>query len=60
MSISIEEYEESKEDNMGYCPECDEITRECTEPDAEGYDCPECGGKKVMGLDNALIMGYVK
>jgi predicted RNA-binding Zn-ribbon protein involved in translation (DUF1610 family) len=60
MSITLEEYKEVMNDNMGYCPDCDEITRDCTEPDAEGYDCPECGGNRVMGAESALLMGYVE
>lgn len=34
---------------------CKKFTRDCTEPDAEGYDCPKCGGKTVMGAENALM-----
>lgn len=55
--ISMSDYEEATEAYMGWCPVCAAFTRECTEPDAEGYDCPECEEHKVIGAENAMIMG---
>ncbi len=47
------------EDNLGWCPTCEEFTREGTEPDAEGYDCPQCDGNEVVGAEQALINGLI-
>lgn len=45
---------------MGWCTECNEFTRDMTEPDAEGYKCPVCDGMTVMGAENALISGLIE
>lgn len=58
-SISIEEYHEYRESYIGICQECG-AEREMTEPDAEGYDCPDCGENAVEGVDNLLAMGLVE
>lgn len=47
------------EDYMGWCTFCRDFTRDCTEPDAEGYDCPECDQNTVMGAENAILEGRV-
>lgn len=43
----------------GFCVRCKEWTSDGVEPDAEGYECPDCGEPAVMGAENALISGYV-
>jgi len=48
-------YIEASDNYLGYCTECSEWTRDCTEPDAEGYDCPDCGEDTVIGADNYLM-----
>lgn len=57
--ISQFEYEEATSSDTGWCTTCQAFTRECTEPDAENYDCPNCGEKTVMGAENALIEGLI-
>lgn len=57
--ISEEEYMEMCNDNMGFCQSCKSFTRDCTEPDADNYDCPDCGQNLVVGAENALIMGLI-
>ncbi len=54
------EYIEATEDYYGWCTLCMAFTRECTEPDAEGYDCPECYGDTVVGAEQALLMGLIE
>ncbi|MHA2274847.1 MAG: hypothetical protein ACXAC2_03735 [Candidatus Kariarchaeaceae archaeon] len=56
--ISIEQYQEAQEDNIGFCTEC-EAERDCCEPDAENYKCEECGANSVQGCDTLLLMGLV-
>lgn len=56
--IQQSEYEEAAESYMGWCIECAEFTRDETEPDAEGYDCPKCGSDNtVVGAEDALVAG---
>lgn len=40
--------------NIGFCLECG-AERDGCEPDAEGYECYNCGAMAVMGADNILI-----
>lgn len=57
MQISVEEYHSLEDSYQGYCKVCDDFTRDCTESDAEGYDCPVCESKdSVVGVGNALLM----
>jgi len=57
--ITIEEYLEYRESYIGICQECG-AEREMTEPDAEGYDCPDCGERAVKGPDTLLAEGLVE
>lgn len=59
-TVSVEEYDNACEDYQGWCPDCGEFTRDQTEPDADGYDCPACDGNNVVGAENALIMGLIE
>lgn len=45
-------------ENPGFCLACGADHDEC-EPDAEGYECYECGERKVMGAENVMMMGVV-
>lgn len=56
-AIHQAEYEQARNDYLGWCSTCEEFTREATEPDAEGYDCPKCEGLTVIGAENALMEG---
>lgn len=44
----------------GYCTECKEITHDMCEPDAQGYECPQCGNNTVMGFENAVLIGEIE
>jgi ribosomal protein L37AE/L43A len=55
--IDIEEIEDAINNNIGYCTNCKEFTRDCTEGDAENYNCPECKRNTVLGAETAIIMG---
>lgn len=57
--ISLEEYEELLEDNVGFCIKCGEFAS-CVEPDARKYLCQNCGEKAVYGLEECLMMGIVQ
>ena len=57
--ITEEQYRDASENYQGYCTVCRKFTRDCTEPDAEGYDCPECEGDTCMGAEQALLVGEI-
>lgn len=44
---------------LGICLACGNIQDGC-EPDARGYACEECSAKRVYGLEEALISGFVE
>lgn len=49
-------WEQMRRDYYGWCAVCKDWTREQTEPDAEGYDCPSCDTPdSVIGADNYLM-----
>lgn len=55
VKISVARFREAIRCYEGYCLDCGEFTRETTEPDANGYDCPVCEGRKVVGAENLLF-----
>ena len=60
MRLEMHEYHDLCEDYAGYCTACGEIGRDSsTEPDAEGYECWECGEAAVMGIEQAMMLGYL-
>lgn len=59
-TVSAADYEDATSTYMGFCTECKEFTRETTEPDAEGYDCPNCGQNTVIGAEDALLQGIIE
>ena len=61
MILQLDELQEASDRGEGYCTECDDLTRACTEPDATGYDCPDCEGKEtVYGVETAALSGFIE
>jgi len=58
--LTEEEYLENSNAFMGYCTECKDFTEDEVEPDAEGYDCPDCENQTVLGTEQALLMGLIE
>jgi hypothetical protein len=58
-AISVDEFQDMCDESQGFCTTCQEFTRDCCEPDAENYDCPECGRLTVYGAEQAMIMGLL-
>ena len=48
-------FHEMEDQSMGWCTICKDWTRFQTEPDAEGYDCPDCERNTVIGALNWLM-----
>ncbi len=57
--VSMEEFEEAQDCYLGWCINCKAFTRECCEPDAQEYDCPDCGENSVFGAEEALLRGLL-
>jgi hypothetical protein len=58
--MTEDEFLEHMDNYDGYCTRCRSFTRDGgVEPDAEGYECPDCGNKTVVGAEQALFMGLV-
>ena len=58
--ITESQYIEACEENAGFCTTCRDIVFDVfCEPDAKGYECPECGEHAVTGMEQALIEGLV-
>ena len=57
--MKIKKFKKMCEEYKGYCTNCKKFTRDCTEPDATGYDCPRCKKNTVMGAEQAMIEGYI-
>ena len=55
LMITSLEYEEARDNYVGWCDTCSDFTREMTEPDAENYICEICGEESVCGAELALI-----
>lgn len=61
MKMSYTFFKEGAEDFFGYCTKCDDVTEwGGVEGDAMNYHCPECKRKTVMGVETAMIMGYIE
>lgn len=58
MILSELEYRDLCDQYMGVCTECEALRNEC-EPDAENYECEECGAHSVMGIEQALMSGLI-
>jgi hypothetical protein len=52
--------EEIMEGVNGGCLACGEIKYGMVEPDAEKYECEECGENEVYGLEQLLLMGKLE
>ena len=59
MKMTEEQFLEESSAGIGYCLSC-HAQRDCCEPDAENYECEECGKNKVMDLELMLVYGYLK
>lgn len=59
VKMSVEQYRKYCFDYMGICTSCGEMAPEC-EPDAERYECPECGEDTVYGVEQALLLGKIE
>jgi len=60
MKLNSDQFNSHSNDYDGYCYKCDDITSfGGVEPDAQGYECPECDKKTLMGMDIALVLDYL-
>jgi len=57
--ITLDEYEEMRGDNMGFCRACGEFA-DNIDPDTCNEECEFCGAYEVFGLNELLMMGEVE
>lgn len=43
-----------EDNNLGFCTECGAEAFDC-EPDAQNYECENCGANKVFGAEYLLL-----
>lgn len=55
--ITIEEFQDAADGYMGWCQACGAFTTPECEPDARNRACAECGGKAVVGAEEAMLAG---
>jgi hypothetical protein len=56
--ITEDRYHEACNGYEGWCDVCGDFTRDCTEGDAEKYECPLCETTdSVCGAEQAALMG---
>lgn len=61
MKMKAKTFETKSENYDGYCSSCDAVTQKGgVEPDAQGYECPKCKKKTLMGIDEALMAGHLE
>lgn len=58
LKLTGDEYDAMEENSEGVCTACGCI-REMCEPDAENYQCDDCGKPKVVGTMIALEDGFI-
>lgn len=59
-NISVCELEQARDEFMGWCTYCGDLTRGSCESDARDYLCPRCGNNTVYGCEEALMMGFIE
>jgi hypothetical protein len=60
MKMTESEFRDHCNEYNGYCVNCNCIGRwGNTEPDAEEYECDECGDNTCMGIEQAMLMGHI-
>jgi len=57
-TLTAEEFQEYQDCHQGICSKCHALKDQC-EPDAENYECPECGEHTVNGMEWALMKGLI-
>ena len=57
--MSKTKIEELAEQSGGVCISCGAVEYDHIEPDAINYKCSECGERSVVGMECALIRGFI-
>ena len=57
--FTLEQIESAMEDQGGFCIACG-AEAYGVEPDARGYECEDCGARKVYGAEELALMGLVE
>lgn len=54
IDLSLEDIQELQESWGGVCLHCG-----CVELDAQEYYCEDCGATSIMGIESAIMLGYI-
>jgi len=62
IKLTEETYRQFVDDNYGICinKECLTVQLGYIEPDAEKYECEECGRHSVYGTEQLLLIGIIE
>jgi len=59
VAVEEDELREAIDSYQGWCTNCQAFTHDSSEPDAENYECPDCGRDTVYGAEQALLLGKI-
>ena len=57
--MSEDKVDEILSQSGGVCLSCGAVEYEPIEPDAVNYVCSECGEREVIGMETAIVGGYI-
>lgn len=60
IKLTEEQYHNYCSNYSGVCLECGEIQEDGVEPDATEYECHFCEEFAVVGMEHALVIGYIE
>ncbi|MFA5186519.1 MAG: hypothetical protein WC551_08600 [Patescibacteria group bacterium] len=55
-----EQFSAARQAGAGWCCFCSRITQDGVGPVERNAECPECGEAGVVGIDLALLKGFVE
>ena len=58
--IPLEDIEDARDSDDGFCLACGERAYGGIEPDARNYECEMCGESQVFGAEECVLMGAVE
>lgn len=58
IELTLDQIEEADNACEGFCASCGH-QQPCVEPDAENYECEECGEPEVFGAQQIVLLGKV-
>lgn len=60
LRITMDEFNDLRDANDGFCVKCGKINEGFHEPDAENYECSHCEERESFGMDTLFMNGTVQ